>query len=889
MGVIKVEHIEFDLTGTSGTLSILDVGSTSSAFIRNTVSGRQTAGRTDDTNTTKHNFHGGTIEMTAVDELTFSRYNATGTVKFMCEVWRYDGAVGGDHEFIKRAQEVVTFGSTETSKTIAISGIVNKDRVVPFLVSQSLDSTGNSEFNDSRFICYINPGDELVVRRNGSGSAAEVVVDVVEFTGSSWSVGFGSITDWKESANKTCTLNDAYNLAGSTYTANWEDGFIETSFEGDTAESGLSDVLLTWNDPGTGSGSVLTLGSGDGNARNDGDLRVYFVENPDMNVKRASADKTIPQGSDTTLTFPSITPSALDEAALEWYVDTSGTGQAFARGFVGGILTSTSAIKAWVHRSGNAGDYRYGVIDLSGLTESVSGMSSNPSFNVSTANELKGSGRLDATGGLAGSLPPGLSNSASFSASEPYMYGTGKVGTSGALAINKNSSIKGSGKVLFDDTITLDIAHTLKGTGALASAPSFNFDISGSIKSYAALAAGLQVDFDQNTVLKSILQASASLSWSIEQTSSILGLAKMTSALAIAVQNSLTMKGSGSLTSGPTINVSKVANIAGIGLIRASLDVPLNIGSAISGPGKLSASPQMTITTLSDMRGSGSMEVSMDSIFTTTTPIKGAGRLVSQMQLEKTISAALNSDSEGSAVLAFEIGVSADLKGTASAAAMLETSVVILSGIKATASMASSIPLAITLAADLMNATTLSSTMGISLVSSSEVKGVGRIVGSMVLNVDNISELKGSASISSNHILRITQQSDALSIAKIQASLQAALQQQSELKGVGHIFVQMPIITEISASTSGTSLMSSVLSIELTFDASGNLLGVEIPVKEVDSRITTSQTLDSTICPEWTLSSTIMTTQTLDSAICTDTTLDSVVEELILDSPINNP
>lgn len=368
MGVIKVEQFQFDQSGTSNTLAITDVSSTGSAFIRNTCSGRQTAGRTDNTTTSKHDYHGGTIKFSATNELTFTRYNSTGTVRYFGEVWRYIGA-GGEHEFINRGQISLNFGASDTIKSQSISGISNLNKVVPFLVGQMVDDAGNSSFNDSRFECYMSGSNELVVGRNVAGPTGDVVVDVVEFTGTSWSVGFGIVEEFKESANKTVNLNDQYDGSGSAFTATYADGFIEASHQGDTDEVGLSDVLVAFDNPVGTSGTTLTITSADSAARNDGRLRVYWIENSSLSIARQTTNTSIPQGTNTSLTFPSISPSSLDEAALEWYLDTNGTGQAFARGFAGAYLTSTSQISSWQHRSGNTGYYRYGVMDLSGLTE----------------------------------------------------------------------------------------------------------------------------------------------------------------------------------------------------------------------------------------------------------------------------------------------------------------------------------------------------------------------------------------------------------------------------------------------------------------------------------------------------------------------------------------
>ena len=137
--------------------------------------------------------------------------------------------------------------------------------------------------------------------------------------------------------------------------------------EGDTSETGLSDVLALVY-PDTDTTKVIFNIHQDSNARNDGDAYIHAIKNSSIVVKRAS-NSNISEGNGSygTASWPSgaSTSASLDELSLEWFVDTSGTGTAHARGRLGARITAaTGTIQHWVHRSGNTVGVRYGVIDL---------------------------------------------------------------------------------------------------------------------------------------------------------------------------------------------------------------------------------------------------------------------------------------------------------------------------------------------------------------------------------------------------------------------------------------------------------------------------------------------------------------------------------------------
>lgn len=376
MADIAVETFDVNptTTGTTHTLTN-DVGSTASAFVKiNSSSNKGSSGPTGSTGNTAPNVGGVGVHLTATDTLTFYRNGSSTATKVMGEVWRYTGSASGANEFINRGSYTITISAGNTSASTAVSGITNEDDCVPFLTGWTMDSSDVTEWEKCTVAVYMD-GSGNVTAERGSGASLEVVVyvNVVEFTGSNWSVGHG-ISSSHDSATETVTLNtDSTGTGGSTFdVSDWETAFIEASMAGDTGETGLADILALVYPHADTDKVYFSVTDADLGARNDGNGRIHVVKHPNMVVKRAN-DTNLAEGNGTygTATWPTgaSTSRNADELALEWFSSSSGTGTAHMRGQLGALITNpTGTIEHWVHRSGNTVHARYGVIDLSGVT-----------------------------------------------------------------------------------------------------------------------------------------------------------------------------------------------------------------------------------------------------------------------------------------------------------------------------------------------------------------------------------------------------------------------------------------------------------------------------------------------------------------------------------------
>ena len=372
---IQIENFDVTLpAATSGTISITDVGDVNSAFIRLTGCSRHDSagpvGVTSNQNISNTSF---LIWISGTDTISWSK-TTTAQLKIMFEVWRYTGAPGGDYEFITRdRQEITDAGLTQS--TGVISGVTDFAKVIPFH-NGSEYITGTTAYNRLCAALYMNASGQAVFRRNVSGSDITRRVEVVEFTGSAWTVGtaLSNAIDTMSTTGLDVNIRSADDpFAGSVVDiTDWDTAMIiQTTLGGDSTENGLADTLLL-SEPATATTQVH-FSFADVNARNDSYACAHVLQCDDLVVNRGSSNNH-PEGNNsygTAISMPAGVDAgtAIEELSLEWTVATSGTGTAHSRGALVARIVDNSGyeIQNWVHRNGNNVRIRYGVVDFSEL------------------------------------------------------------------------------------------------------------------------------------------------------------------------------------------------------------------------------------------------------------------------------------------------------------------------------------------------------------------------------------------------------------------------------------------------------------------------------------------------------------------------------------------
>jgi len=274
-------------------------------------------------------------ELTATNTITFRAGSGASTHKFVGEVWRYLGAAGGANEFIVRGRVAVTLGNGVASNTAAISGIVAEGDCVPFMAGLSSDQTSTNDYDASTVGVRLDGSGNVEVSRQSTTGSVTVYVTVVEFTGSNWIIASG-VSASHDSTRELVTLN--------ADVGDWGKAWLEATGQGDTAETGLADIMFLAYPAAATNQVYVDYQEGDGNARNDGTAYVYAIANSQSIVSHNGSSDQILEGNNSYGTQV-VLPAAvnlnrlLSRYGLSWFTTTSGKGTAHARGALGARIT----------------------------------------------------------------------------------------------------------------------------------------------------------------------------------------------------------------------------------------------------------------------------------------------------------------------------------------------------------------------------------------------------------------------------------------------------------------------------------------------------------------------------------------------------------------------
>lgn len=376
---IKVEHFEFDIGADGSTKALTtDVGDLTKAFVRNNTPRGMSAGPPSTNASQWVQVISAGVDLSATDQLTGHREGANSEpVRVRGEVWRYEGPPGGPNEIKVRAAGT-TGVVTPQAITIDLSsaGIVNPDRCVPFIVGALSPTYQVYYIHRVTAGAWLDANGDLVIERGDTGNVVEFRYVVVEFTGSNWEVGHGEAATVAEGTN-TITLKQGREFDGADFdTGSWANAAIISAMQkGPDNKDAVEDTTFTAY-PGAGTTQVAAEFA-PGAELVGSRVIVHVVKHPNMVVTRGSGSGVIGEGEDNYTISPALT--ALDEAALEW----SSFGDSGGRGHAGGALTahltSLTNVSSWVHRTAGPVSYRWGAIDLSGITDAGGGPEPRPS------------------------------------------------------------------------------------------------------------------------------------------------------------------------------------------------------------------------------------------------------------------------------------------------------------------------------------------------------------------------------------------------------------------------------------------------------------------------------------------------------------------------------
>lgn len=399
---IKIQRGTTDIGNAGGTALITPVSNINNAFAINTNNRRMHGGRSDlnKANLEVDDMSGG-LFLSATDTLTFIRESASvaANMRFAWEVWEYTGVPAGPNEFIVRGTYTLTL--TGESITQAVANIVNIDDCVPHITG--ILSNGTVDDADSATaIAWMTNGTLNVKRGSGTRNTVRVVVTVVEYTGSNWSVKHGR-QEGSGTDTGTVTLRDAADgvTVGGGDVLNWDNALIIHQYKSNN-KAGVDDSIADTSmliEPGVNTTSVNWIFDANhvdsAAAGSREEIFVHVLCNPKLKVTRYSST-----ASHTGASVVKISPLvSTDLASVEITRTTSGTGTAYGRGWVNATITSTSDVEMWVHRSGNTINTRIQVVDFFQFLSIYISDQGDEFLNVYDTNEIILGGGFNPTQG----------------------------------------------------------------------------------------------------------------------------------------------------------------------------------------------------------------------------------------------------------------------------------------------------------------------------------------------------------------------------------------------------------------------------------------------------------------------------------------------------------
>jgi hypothetical protein len=348
----NIQHIEHTNVGNSASTNVTISSVTTSSAVALANNNRKTHGGSS-TAVREGDDMAGARSITGATTLTY--YRESGSVSenatFNTTIWEYTGAASGPNEFIVRGRYAVDLNGGTYTANQTISGITDKDDVIPFITGIMNDSSTDNA-HSATAVAYLTSSTNLRVEKGGTNSPnVRVYITLVEFTGSNWSVLHGD-SGAVSADTGTITLYDGSDGTGTaTDVSDWGNSIIFTHFRGDTATSGTNFAhgdLYPLTKPGGDDQSVdwtfHTAHDSDGTNRHF----VHVLSNDDVTVTRFS-DTSV---ANSTVDITSAGLADLSQAMVVGSSYISGTGAGYGRGWRNYKINTLTQAEYWSARVG---------------------------------------------------------------------------------------------------------------------------------------------------------------------------------------------------------------------------------------------------------------------------------------------------------------------------------------------------------------------------------------------------------------------------------------------------------------------------------------------------------------------------------------------------------
>jgi hypothetical protein len=367
----KIQHLQFDVPGAGLTITaptnFTAVNNVNKAFIIVSNNRRNGAGPSGAGTNIEARGMSCSVYFSNANTIVFSRgAGATITTRVNIMIVEYIGSAGGPNEIIVRHRGSVSPAAGTASQPLAMSTTpADINKCIPFYSVQTSDTSTGAAANTLMLNC--SGTNTLNYHRGGAANTVTARVEVVEFTGSNWSVGHGD-SGVVGSDTGTITLNtSATGTGGSTFdVGSYTNAFIWHTYKGDS-NSGANEAIADNYPVYTPNGTTQVNWTFHGN--HVGSTERHFVHvlvNSSMNVTRFSDSQSIANESVIDITTADLTD--LGQSFILGSSYSSGTGIAYGRGWRNYYFNSLNQAAHWSHRSGNTMLHEIQIIDWVGLS-----------------------------------------------------------------------------------------------------------------------------------------------------------------------------------------------------------------------------------------------------------------------------------------------------------------------------------------------------------------------------------------------------------------------------------------------------------------------------------------------------------------------------------------
>jgi hypothetical protein len=367
----KIQHLQFDVPGAGLTITapanFSGVNDVNKAFIIVSNNRRNGAGPSGAGTNIEARGMSCSVYFSNANTIVFSRgAGATITTRVNIMIVEYIGSAGGPNEIIVRHRGSVSPVAGIASQSLAMNTTpADINKCIPFYSVQTSDTSTGAAASTLMLNC--SGTNTLNYHRGGAANTVTARVEVVEFTGSNWSVGHGD-SGVVGSDTGTITLNtSATGTGGSTFdVGSYTNAFIWHTYKGDS-NSGANEAIADNYPVYTPNGTTQVNWTFHGNHVGSSERHfVHVLVNSSMNVTRYSDSQSIVNESVIDITTADLTD--LGQSVILGSSYSSGTGIAYGRGWRNYYFNSLNQAAHWSHRSGNTMLHEIQIIDWVGLS-----------------------------------------------------------------------------------------------------------------------------------------------------------------------------------------------------------------------------------------------------------------------------------------------------------------------------------------------------------------------------------------------------------------------------------------------------------------------------------------------------------------------------------------